>query len=178
MAKKASLLPKIEVLILAVFFFTFVVWMVPKCAATKAEYQEAEETEAAEDALLTEPEAEVEDSVTAIPTPANTTVPTPLPRRSKPVPGRPQIEKVTPLYVTLENLNMREEPRVGAKIIDRLGLFDEVVFLNEVTDSTEEINLGKIVANEPWVKIRNKKGQEGWVYGAGVNYYKIKLEVE
>ena len=54
MAKKASLLPKIEVLILAIFFFSFVVWMVPKCAATKADYQEAEAIEAAENALLAE----------------------------------------------------------------------------------------------------------------------------
>lgn len=177
MAKKASLLPKIEVLILAVFFFTFVVWMVPKCAATKQSYQEAEATEAAENALLAEDTTKVADTLTSTPTAATTSIPTPLPR-SKPIPGRPIIEQVTPLYVTLENLNMRTEPRVGAKILDRLSLYDEVIFLNEVTDSTEEINLGKIVANEPWVKVRNKKGQEGWVYGAGVHYYKIKLEVE
>ena len=177
MAKKASLLPKIEVLILAVFFFTFVIWMVPKCAATKESYQEAEATEAAEDALLAQETAEAKDSASAAAAPTTTSVPTPLPR-TKPIPGRPVIEKVTPLYVTLENLNMREEPRVGAKILDRLSLYDEVVFLNEVTDSTDEINLGKIVTNEPWVKVRNKKGQEGWVYGAGVHYYKIKLEVE
>ena len=65
MAKKASLLPKIEVLILAVFFFTFVIWMVPKCAATKESYQEAEATEAAEDALLAQETAEAKDSASA-----------------------------------------------------------------------------------------------------------------
>lgn len=177
MAKKASLLPKIEVLILAIFFFSFVVWMVPKCAATKAEYQEAEAVVAAEDSLLTEDVVDEIDSSSTIAAPASTSIPTPLNRR-RPIPGRPQIEEVTPLYVTLENLNMRTEPRVGAKILDRLSLYDEVIFLNEVTDSTEEINLGKIIANEPWIKVRNKKGQEGWVYGAGVHYYKIKLEVE
>ncbi len=177
MAKKASLLPRIEVLILAIFFFSFVVWMVPKCAATKAEYQEAEAVEAAEDSLLTGDAANESDSSATIAAPASTSIPTPV-KRQRPIPGRPQIEQVTPLYVTLENLNMRTEPRVGAKILDRLSLYDEVIFLNEVTDSTQEINLGKIVANEPWIKVRNKKGQEGWVYGAGVHYYKIKLEVE
>ncbi|NRB49704.1 MAG: SH3 domain-containing protein [Saprospiraceae bacterium] len=177
MAKKASLLPKIEVLILAIFFFSFVVWMVPKCAARKAEYQEAEAIEAAEDSLLIGDTTDEIDSSAAISPPASTSVPTPVQRR-RPIPGRPQIEQVTPLYVTLENLNMRTEPRVGAKILDRLSLYDEVIFLNEVTDSTQEINLGKITANEPWIKVRNKKGQEGWVYGAGVHYYKIKLEVE
>lgn len=173
MTKKANALPKIEVLILAIFFISFVIWMVPRCTATKTEYQQADLEEAAEDAMLSE--EVVEDSATLeIATPV---VPTPLPR-SKPVPGRPIVEKVTTLYVTLENLNMRVEPRVGAKIVDRLSLYDEVAFLNEITDSTTEINLGKLVTNEPWVKVKNKKGQEGWVYGAGVHYYKIKLEVE
>ena len=46
--------------------------------------------------------------------------------------------------------------------------------MNEVTDSTFQINLGKEVADEPWVKVRSKKGHVGWVYGAGVDYYKYK----
>jgi len=50
-----------------------------------------------------------------------------------------------------------------------------LVFLNEVSDSTDIISLGEgIIANEPWVKVRHYKGNEGWVYGAGVHYYKMK----
>ncbi|MEZ5042964.1 MAG: SH3 domain-containing protein [Saprospiraceae bacterium] len=172
MTKRASLLPKIEVIIIGIFFLSFVIWMVPKCSATKEEYREAEVELAEEDAILDE--ATPKDTIAQEVAPA---VPTPLPR-SAAVPGLRQQEQLTSLFVTLENLNMREEPRVGGKLIDRLSLYDEVFFMNEVTDTTQEINLGKIVTNEPWVKVRNKKGQVGWVYGAGVHYYKMKLEVE
>lgn len=173
MAKKASLLPKIEVLILGVFFFSFVVWMVPKCVATKGEYRDAEAEQAAEDALL---EGDNQDEDTLVQETA-ATIPTPIPRPTA-IPGQRLRQKETSLFVTLENLNMREEPRVGGKLIGRLSLYDEVIFMNEVTDTTTEINLGKIVTNEPWIKVRNKKGQVGWVYGAGVHYYKMKLEVD
>ena len=46
--------------------------------------------------------------------------------------------------------------------------------MNEVTDSTYEVNLGKEKANEPYVKIKTKRGTVGWVYGAGVHYVKKK----
>lgn len=173
MTKRASLLPKIEVIIIGIFFLSFVIWMVPKCSATKEEYREAEVELAEEDALLDE--ATPKDTIVQEVAPV---VPTPISRPAA-VPGLGgQQEQLTSLFVTLENLNMREEPRVNGKLIGRLSLYDEVYFMNEVTDTTQEINLGKVVTNEPWVKVRNKKGQVGWVYGAGVHYYKMKLEVE
>ncbi len=55
-----------------------------------------------------------------------------------------------------------------------LKLFEEVAFLNEVSDSTTQLNLGYEITDEPWVKVRHPKGQVGWVYGAGVNYYPKK----
>jgi hypothetical protein len=69
---------------------------------------------------------------------------------------------------------MRRSPELKADVIAELSLFSKVFFMNEVTDSLYEINLGYEVAKEPWVKVRTKKGKEGWVYGAGVNYYKKK----
>ena len=48
--------------------------------------------------------------------------------------------------------------------------------MNEVTDSTYQISLGKEMADEPWVKVKNNRGKIGWVYGAGINYYKKKRE--
>jgi len=55
-----------------------------------------------------------------------------------------------------------------------LVLYEEVHFLNEITPFTEKISLGTSVADEPWVKVKTKRGGEGWVYGAGVYYYKRK----
>lgn len=84
-------------------------------------------------------------------------------------------EKTTPLYVTFEGLNVRSGPGMNYGRIDRLALFEEVTFLNEVTDSSYQIDLGQVTPNEPWVKILTPSGKEGWVYGAGVDYYKRQL---
>lgn len=92
--------------------------------------------------------------------------------------GQMQIirERKTPLFVTIQGLALRGGPGLNHKIIDRLKLYEEVNFLNEVTDSLYTIKLGNITPTEPWVKIRSQKGREGWVYGAGVDFYKRKLE--
>lgn len=78
------------------------------------------------------------------------------------------------LYVSISGLKVRTEPNLQAKVIQKLSLFDEVMYQNEVTKYTQPLSLGKEMANEPWVKVRTKKGKLGWVYGAGVSYYKIK----
>lgn len=85
-------------------------------------------------------------------------------------------ERTTPLYVTIENLALRAGPGLNYQVVDRLKLFDEVNFLQEVTDSLYEIKLGSITPREPWVKVRSAKGRDGWVYGAGVDFYKYELE--
>jgi Bacterial SH3 domain len=78
------------------------------------------------------------------------------------------------LYVSISGLKVRSEPNLTAKVVQKLALFDEVSYQNEVTKYTQPLSLGKEMANEPWVKVRTKKGKTGWVYGAGVSYYKIK----
>ena len=86
------------------------------------------------------------------------------------------VQKETTLYSTIDGLNVRVRPELGAPIIGRLTLYQPVTFMNEVTDSLYQIDLGDITPTEPWVKIRLKEGKQGWVYGAGVRYYKYKLE--
>ncbi|NJL77473.1 MAG: SH3 domain-containing protein [Saprospiraceae bacterium] len=82
-------------------------------------------------------------------------------------------EKSTPLYVTIEGLNLRIEPNVSAEVIAKLPLFEKVYFLNETTDFKKEIDWGNgLVTNEPWIKIRTENGRSGWVYGVGVHFYK------
>lgn len=92
--------------------------------------------------------------------------------------GQTQIirERITPLYVTIEGLALREGPDLSKKILTRLSLFEEISFMNQVTDSLHTIKLGTITPTEPWIKVKSKKGQVGWVYGAGVDYYKRKFE--
>lgn len=92
--------------------------------------------------------------------------------------GQMQIirERSTPLFVTIEGLALREGPGLNKTIISRLKLYEEVSFMDEVTDSLYSIKLGNTTPTEPWIKVRSHKGRMGWVYGAGVDFYKRKLE--
>jgi hypothetical protein len=78
------------------------------------------------------------------------------------------------LYVCLENLKVRKSPNTSAEILETLPLFEEVYFLNEVSDSSTTVNLGKQTVTEPWIKVQTRKGRAGWVFGAGVHYYRRK----
>lgn len=78
----------------------------------------------------------------------------------------------TPLYVTLQDLKVRKGPSRDSSIITVLPLNEEVMFMEKRTDFRERINIGTEITNEPWVYIQTKKGQKGWVYGAGIHYFK------
>jgi hypothetical protein len=78
------------------------------------------------------------------------------------------------LWVVIEGLNVREKPELKAKSYGKLTLHDRVTFLGDVTKNTQKLSLGAEEANEPWVKIKTKRGTVGWVYGAGVSFYKTK----
>ena len=164
---KSGILPKFEVIIIAVFFFSFIIWAASRCGDIK---------QAAAEGLA---EDETNEQVTVTGTPegiadvvgeSNRRDTVYLTRRdtmtNERVYGR--------LYITIDNLKMRRLPGLKGDVITQLPLFSEVAFLDEVTDSTFQINLGYETADEPYVKIRTAQGKEGWVYGAGVNYYKKK----
>lgn len=164
---KSKWLPKFELIIIAVFFIGFMAWGVNRCNATKAKYAEMDQEEAIADSLaqvssaaLPEPEPPIKPDTTKQ---AETTT-------------RTITEKVTPLYAIIDGVNIRAEPKVGARILYRLKLYEEAIFLNEVTDFKEEIDLGGVTTNEPWIKVKTPRGQVGWVYGGTVSYYKTKLE--
>lgn len=169
-------MPRLEVILIMVFFVSFILWALRKCSENRELYPdelppETEETMTATDSIIT-PEIFNEPE----PQPQQPTGPNVAVRSGDEAPSRNIREKYTPLYVTIENLNMREIPALNGKILDRLKLYDEVIFLNEVTDSIYQIDLGNLPTEAPWIKVRNKKGKVGWVYGAGVHYYKKKLE--
>lgn len=177
--------PKLEVLIILVFFLSFIVWAASKCNASSIQNQlseitegevtgpeEADESPAASEnpygpALPPNPDAAAATSP-ASNTPSGDLDNSTASPRSVPNPS----EAFSILYVTIDGLNMRTGPHLDSTILYKLPLFEEVWFLNEVTDSTQRISLGTEMADEPWVKIKHKKGRVGWVYGAGVNYYR------
>lgn len=82
--------------------------------------------------------------------------------------------KYSTLYVTIDGLNMRKEPNLKSGVVARLKLNEAVYFLNKKSEKPEEINLGYEKVTDYWIKIRTKSGKDGWVFGAGVHYFKMK----
>jgi len=159
--KKTSFLPKVEVLIILVFFASFMVWAISKCDATKKSFQDESEEEISSTEI-----GSIIDSL-------NSTSPEINPTTNQPIISRQPI--YSKLYVTIDGLKMRTGPSLDSSVIIQMNLFEQVDFLNEFTDSTYQINLGYEMADEPWFKIQHQ-GKKGWVYGAGVNFYKKKRE--
>ncbi len=156
--KKKDLLPKFEMILLLVFLLSIIIWVIPKCGAGSKTPNRPSGEVAQPDSTSMNPAAQdtARHLVTEI---------------------QPQFSEHTKLYVTIDGLNVRTKPGLNSSIIDRLPLGEEVFFMDEVSDSTQQINLGDRIANEPWIKIKTPKGRTGWVYGAGVNYYKKKVRV-
>ena len=144
-----------------VFFLAFTFWAISRCNATKEKYRQ--EAEAAVTDQITAAE---QAAVLAIDSTEQEEAPPPTASR----------DRGTPLYVTIDGLNMRTEPTLNSEVILKLDLYEEVYFQNEVTPFRDSISLGNVMAYEPWVKVKHRKGREGWVYGAGVHYYKMKLQ--
>jgi Na+-transporting methylmalonyl-CoA/oxaloacetate decarboxylase gamma subunit len=164
MADKKSILPRFEILIILVFFISFLGWAANKCSRTKTKLQ-AESTALTADSLNQLVDT-VASSANTIQTPTVTSTPDPIieAQAARPI-----------LYVVIDDLNMRSAPNLNSDVVSVLNLFDEVEFMNEVTDSTTQLKLSEtITVNEPWVKVKNKRGRTGWVYGAGVHYHRKK----
>lgn len=193
-------LPKLDTIIIAVFFVCIGLWMLSKCGNRRSEYlqrttrvdDEQDERPVRRDTVRVPPPA----ATTVSPTPTTPPVAapvapppvtaTPIKQQaaanpsSAPTPQQPQpapanaAPKQTMLYVTIDQLKMRKEPGLKGKSIGQLDLYSQVYFTGERTDWKQEISLGKEKVTDCWVKIKTKEGKTGWVFGAGVNYYKEK----
>lgn len=170
--KRRSILFRIQLVVTLVFFVAFLIWVNSRCDRMREKYHDQwEEREAALEAARQDSLAQVRraDSLAN----ALSASPSPAPEG----PGTKILsprERYTPLYVTINGLNLRQSPGLNSKILARLNLYEEVEFLNEVTDTTTQVSLGTIETEAPWIKVRSQKGHVGWVYGAGVHYYKRK----
>ena len=177
MANKKSIVPGIEILIIIVFLASFLIWAVPKCVATKTQLQsealekdkkEVDETDKTLDSIAANL-ITAAGTVTGVVDSAKQVVKKAIPSAIAPVATNQSI-----LYITIDNLKLRKAPSLDSVVVATLPLFEEVYFMNEVTEFKTQISLGYEITEEPWVKVRTKKGKDGWVYGAGVHYYKKK----
>jgi len=175
--KKKKALPSIEIIIVLVFFFSFIVWAVSKCDAKKTMYElQAAEEEAATNENIAESEntaifpADRTDRPTSEYSRQNNTTTN---NNAQAPTIRTETVYATKLYVNIQDLKLRTGPSLDSTVLLTLPLHYELEFMNEVTDSTQQISLGEgTIAEEPWIKVRHHKGHIGWVYGAGVHYYK------
>ena len=212
-------LPKLDTLIVAVFFVCIALWMVSRCGSKRSDYlQRAGRTAEQEDrpvrrdtVVVPPPVAQTTPSTvpTTVPatTPATTPTTTPVQQAPAPAPTPAKTPAATPsltpaktpattapttaaaaktapktateskqttLYVTIDGLKMRQKPGLKSETVAKLDLYEQVYFMGERTDWTQEISLGLEKVTDKWVKVKTKSGKVGWVFGAGVNYYKEK----
>ena len=184
--KKMNNARLVPLIIMSLLTLIFLIWAMQQCGTRDDDYAMIAEGKARETYLdsirLVEQNARIEADINAE---LEAREAAQLRVRTQPMLGdsmirRPAaeviIEKVTPLYSTINGLNVRSGPSMKNGVVTRLKLYEEVIFTGEVTDSLYSIDLGEITPTAPWVRIRLKDGKEGWVYGAGVSYYKFQLK--
>jgi type IV secretory pathway VirB10-like protein len=193
---------KFETLVIAIFCIAFVMWAWSKCTAKKAELQ-AREDDDDEEIIVRQPKKDTVKPAPVIVqqpapppppmvggtpvqrpgSPQNATSTTSQPAQNQPVTQNPAPTQVvrtdaqTVLYSAIDGLKVRKEPGLKSASVDKIKLHEEVYFLNQKTDWEEELSLSYNLpaVKDRWVKIRTKRGKEGWVFGAGVHYYKKKV---
>ncbi|MEZ4927308.1 MAG: SH3 domain-containing protein [Saprospiraceae bacterium] len=187
-------IPNAESLILFAFLGCIALWAISKCSARRTDFvrqlsleEQVEEPQASRDTVVpTKPQAIQEEPAPA-PPPAPAQEPTQYSttlRKPKNLPENPEpaasetkaapAKSGTTLYVTIDGLKLRKEPGLKSEVLEQLSLNSPVTFLNQKTEWTQEINLGKETVTDHWVRIKSAKGKTGWVFGAGVHYYKMK----
>lgn len=194
-------LPRVESLILFAFLGCVLLWGISKCSDRRSDAVrqvrevsdgDQEDRPVHKDTVVLEkpqatqqtmPQQPVPQPVMPAPTQYTTTQQKPgaAPPRPQSTPAQPAAPKSaapsgTTLYVTIDGLNVHQEPGLKSKTIEQLKLYDPVTFLNQKTEWTQEINLGLEKVSDHWVKIRTASGKTGWVFGAGLHYYKMKRE--
>lgn len=194
-------LPKVESLIITVFFLCIALWAVSKCSSKRSQFaQRDRDTVDEEDRPVRRdtvyvPQAAPQTPAPQQPAPQPQTYTAPqqtpgvLPKlQNQPVQTEPAATsgpatqasnpaasaKYSTLFVTIDGLKVRKEPNLKGALVTKLDLYEQVYFLNKKSEKPEEISLGYEKVTDYWVKIRTKSGKEGWVFGAGVHYYKMK----
>jgi hypothetical protein len=189
----AMKIPRIESLVLIFCFLAVVVWAVKTCNGRRTKLiAEREERPIKRDTVFIRDQAATPtapQTTTAMPqmagrlpsNPGEITTSAAIERTApieqaapKPQPAQTVVKNQTTLFVTIDGLNLRREPGLKAETVAKLDLYEQVYFMNEKSDYTQEINLGQEMVTDYWVKVKTKSGKVGWVFGAGVHYYKQK----
>ena len=165
-------LPGIETLIFFTFIGCAVVWGISTCNDRRSEamrtVREMEDTEPA-------PSSSATPDKSASGKGPDETAPKPT-EQPKQTPAAAPADGISgvPLFITIDGLKLRKEPGLKGEAIEQLKLNEQVTFLNQKTDWSQEISMDGEKVTDYWVKVRTASGKTGWVFGAGLHYYKMK----
>lgn len=165
MAQKDNSPLRLDIILIAVFTFILFVWSCRQCRRKPATTTNTEQRDSATTTRPnpTQPVATTPTNVTPTPTPAPVQPVTP--------PTRSAVANNAVLYVVIDSLKMRSEPRKDAPIIAVLRVNEQISFTGERSKTNQKIKLNNIEYNEPWLMVRTINNKAGWVYGAGVRSY-------
>jgi len=106
---------------------------------------------------------------------ANEPAPTANPDSARAVPTTMPTASLRPLYVILDSIKMRRGPHLDSALVKFLRFGEEVYDMGKRTDfeQTVKISLSE-TRTAPWVLIRTAENKEGWVFGAGLEFYPKK----
>lgn len=77
------------------------------------------------------------------------------------------------LFVVIDSLKFRTGPRLDSTLIRPLLFGEELMDMGAITDFEQTLRVSADeVTTEPWIKVKDKDGKVGWVYGAGIRPYK------
>ncbi|MEM9991075.1 MAG: SH3 domain-containing protein [Bacteroidota bacterium] len=163
----SKMLPSIEIMIIGIFFISFVFMMLPRCESKQVELSAIADNKVSKSSKITL------DSVLEKPKPKPLKAPS-LKQTSPAI-----VTKRTVLYVTIDGMNLRDKPTLKSGIIQKLPLYEQVYFMDETSEFTQKLDLFEgVTTDEPWIKVQTKEGKTGWLYGAGVHFYRKKFEQE
>lgn len=154
-------LRRMDWLVLGLFVFSLLLWGITQCGG--GEETTADTASIAGDSTLAgaAPQA-------ASPRPAN---------EASNVPEAVYMERS--LYVIIDSLSMRSGPHLDSTRLDYLREGQELYDMGEVTNFAQTIRISADeMRTEPWVKVKTKKGKIGWVFGAGLHFYKPPVQRE
>jgi hypothetical protein len=79
-------------------------------------------------------------------------------------------EKEVLLVVTSSTAVLRAEPELNSRELYRIKKGTELKYLNEISRFTTILKIEGIEYDEPWLKVKDPLGKEGWLYGGCISF--------
>lgn len=114
------------------------------------------------------------ETLTAAPPSVTSKAPAPAPE-TEPAPANPAPKETTgplqagnELVTWVDKINIRSEPNTKGKVVAAIPNGEPMTFTGDKSSNVDAIMLRSTLYQEPWLKVKTKDGQEGWVFGGAV----------